>query len=210
MNIKLGNIKSQKYDESYQSELMKKIKDAVLFIDIEDNFNQLYDSITKPLWNSLLKKYVPPLTQEDLKDVFQEAWIKVIDSRKSFDESKKAYTWIYTIFKNLTIDKLRFIDRKKTQSIDSDDDADTKKDFKVDNSYEADFATLNNETLKFINSAIESLSDDIEKNIVIKRIIENKKFEDIGKDLDLPIATVHYKLNKALGKLRTKLEFLNN
>jgi RNA polymerase sigma-70 factor (ECF subfamily) len=210
MFVKTSN-KRYLADESEQTLLMGELKNCDEIRMINRVFNKLYDSLSKPLWQSLSKKYIPPLNQEEMQDVFQEAWVKVIESRKNYDEGKKAYNWIYTIFKNLTIDKIRFVDRKKTVSLDEtyNDDDNPKYQLTADKS-EADLDIINTETMLHIKNAIESLDDEIERIIIIKRIIENLKFDEISKELNIPIATIHYKLNKALTKLRNKLNYLIN
>lgn len=209
----LNPIKKKKnYDEDLQSNLMLGLKYSSNSYDMEKIFNQLYDNMTKVLWNNFTRKYIPPLNHDEMRDVFQDSWIKVLDSRTSFDDSKKAYTWVYTIFKNMIIDRIRFFDRKKTQSIDknSDDNEDFQMEFKADRNSDADFNLIRNEKLFHIKKAINELDDDLDRTIIIKRIIEQKKFDEISKELNIPIATIHYKLNKSLDKLRNKLNFLIN
>ena len=44
-----------------------------------------------------------------------------------------------------------------------------------------------------------------ERKIIKLRIIEEMKYEDISKELNLPLSTINYKLNNALGEIRKKL-----
>jgi len=211
MNIVAFKFKSKFYDEDEQNKLMSKLKNATTIEEIEIIFNKLYDNMTKVLWNNLAKKFMPPLSMDDMMDVFQDAWIKVIDSRYNYDSSKKAYNWIYTIFKNLIIDKLRSIDRKRTNSIDEkNEDNEIKYDVKSDDTDLADSNILDNEKAYFIKKAIDSLDDKLDKDIIYMRIFQEMKFDEISKELNIPIATIHYKLNKSLNLLRKKLNFLVN
>lgn len=200
------------FDEDIQSELMFKLKYSTNSYEMELIFNQLYNNLTKVLWNSLSRKYIPPLNHDEMKDVFQDAWIKILESRKLFDDKKKVYTWVYTIFKNMIIDRIRYFDRKKTQSIDNnaDDREDNVIQYKSDRYSDADFTIENNEKLFHIKKAINELDDEIDKTIIIMRIVEQKKLDEMSKLLNLPIATIHYKLTKSLDKLRLKLDFLLN
>lgn len=212
MEVLAQNRKKKNYDEDLQSSLMLGLKYSSNSFELEKVFNQLYDNMTKVLWNNFTRKYIPPLNHDEMRDVFQDSWIKVMESRSSFDDTKKAYTWVYTIFKNMIIDRIRFIDRKKTQSIDqnTEDKDDFHVEFKADRSSDADFSLIRNEKLYHIKKAINELDDDLDRTIIIKRIIEQKKFAEISKELNIPIATIHYKLNKSLDKLRNKLNFLIN
>lgn len=211
MNIVAFKFKSKLYDEEEQNKLMSKLKNATTIEEIEILFNKLYDNMTKVLWNNLAKKFMPPLSMDDMMDIFQDAWIKVIDSRYNYDSTKKAYNWIYTIFKNMIIDKIRSNDRKKTNSIDEkNEDNEIKYDVKSDDNDLADSNILDNEKAYFIKKAIDSLDDKLDKDIIYMRIFQEKKFDEISKELNIPIATIHYKLNKSLNILRKKLNFLVN
>lgn len=212
MEIITQDKKKKSYDEELQSQLMFSLKSASNSFELERIFNQLYSNLTKVLWNNLTRKYIPPLNHDEMRDVFQDSWMKVLDSRQSYDDSKKAYTWIFTIFKNMVIDRIRYFDRKKTQSIDNnnDDKEDFHLEFKADRNSDADFNVIRNEKLFHIKKAINELDDELDKVIIIKRIVEQKKFDEISKELNIPIATIHYKLNKSLDKLKTKLNFLIN
>lgn len=202
---------NKSYDEDKQNNLMLNLKYANNSLDIDRYFNKLYDSLVNQLWNSFARKFIPPLTVDEMKDIFQDSWIRVIETRNQFDETKKAYSWIYIIFKNIIIDRIRFIDRKKTQSMDklednSDDDIGMQ--FKSSVSSEADFDIQNKEKLFFIKKAINDINNELDRDIIIKRLVENKKFEIISKELNVPITTIHYRLNKTLEILRKKLNFL--
>ena len=211
MNIVAFKFKSKLYDEEEQNKLMSKLKNATTIEEIEILFNKLYDNMTKVLWNNLAKKFMPPLSMDDMMDIFQDAWIKVIDSRYNYDSTKKAYNWIYTIFKNMIIDKIRSNDRKKTNSIDEkNEDNEIKYDVKSDDNDLADSNILDNEKAYFIKKAIDSLDDKLDKDIIYMRIFQEKKFDEISKELNIPIASIHYKLNKSLNILRKKLNFLVN
>ena len=211
MNIVAFKFKSKLYDEEEQNKLMSKLKNATTIEEIEILFNKLYDNMTKVLWNNLAKKFMPPLSMDDMMDIFQDAWIKVIDSRYNYDSTKKAYNWIYTIFKNMIIDKIRSNERKKTNSIDEkNEDNEIKYDVKSDDNDLADSNILDNEKAYFIKKAIDSLDDKLDKDIIYMRIFQEKKFDEISKELNIPIATIHYKLNKSLNILRKKLNFLVN
>ncbi|HRP02094.1 MAG TPA: RNA polymerase sigma factor [Candidatus Kapabacteria bacterium] len=214
MEVIISNKKKSNINDEVQTHLMISLKYATNSFEIEKIFNELYNNVTKVLWINLTRKYIPPLNYDEMLDVFQDSWVKVLDSRQSFDDSKKVYTWIYTIFKNMIIDRIRYFDRKKTQSIDrntSDNDNDDRKlEFKADRNSDADFYLIKNEKLHHIKEAINALDDELDKIIIIRRIVEQKKFEEISKELNIPITTIHYKLNKCLDKLRMKLKFLIN
>jgi len=64
---------------------------------------------------------------------------------------------------------------------------------------------LNDELHQTIKSFVEELDCDI-GNVVRLRLLEEKKFQDIASELNVPVATVHYRFLRGLRQLREKLE----
>ncbi len=202
-----SRIKSK--DIAKQSELMFAIKNANTKKEIESAFGNLYDLLYKKLWSSLAMKFIPPLNDEELQDSFQDGWIKVLDKRKTYDTTKNAYNWIFTIIKNQIIDYIRKNTRYNVFSYDEDYEKDDEDRFVLqikDNSQTPDEVMIDIEQIRIIKEAIDNLDDLLEKQILQKRFYDEMKLEQISKEMDIPLASVHYKLNKALQKIKPKLE----
>ncbi len=206
--------KSIRLSEAEQNRLMGDISRAGNFRDVEDKFNKLYYSVAYPLWANLANKYIPPLTIEDMKDAFQESWIKIIEARDKYDGKSSAFKWIYVIKKNMVIDKIRSLKRKKEDSIDDngDDESDTIAEvLRVkEESPLVDNRMISEETINIIMDAIESIEDDDTREMFKRRIVYGHKFEQISEDMDIPMTTVYKKINKALSFFRPKIQRLIN
>ena len=203
--------RSKKYREGLskaeQNLLMEKISKAENFEDVTDLFNELYQNLIFPLWTSLNNKYSPPLSTEDMQDVCQDAWIKLLESRKKYDPANDVYSWVYVISKNLVLDKIRKIKRNDEYSSDifaSDDQEPTIINIKLDE-IPIDTQMIQRETAGLIRIAIDNLQDETEKEIIKRRIIHENKIEQIADDLNLPLTTTYKKLKKGLSLLREQL-----
>lgn len=200
-----------------EKNLMLKIRNADSVSVVESEFNQLYNSLVNKLWGKLLKKFNNQLDFDELQDAFQEGWRKVLENRKSYMEGYNVYNWIYTILKNTAFDMARK-DKKiynefeiSNMSFVNSNEDDENLNF-IDLIDSDEKSILDNieerEILKIINDTIESIEDELDKTLFKMRIIENKNFSVISKEMDLPIATIHYRVNQTLKKLQHKLKKL--
>lgn len=195
-------------DEEEQNRLMAEIASAGTFTEAEPLFNRLYDSMAYPIWASLSKKYIPPLSDEDLKDIFQEAWIKILEIRSKYDGKSNVYNWIYIIKRNMILDKIRKLGRRHEQSLD--DDYEDSEGAPVMQVAEPDLnieeQIIESETTLLIKQALDSIEDDTDKEIIRRRIILGQKFELISEELGIPQTTVFKRVKRILGFLRPKVE----
>ncbi len=67
-------------------------------------FTQLYNLHKAPLFRYLLRQGFPSSRADEL---FQEIWLKVINSRQRYQQTAKFQTWLYTIARNHLIDEYR-------------------------------------------------------------------------------------------------------
>lgn len=190
---------------SKETLLMKALKFADSENDIEKCFSSLYDSVTGKLWSMLTRKYIPPLTREDMADVFQDSWIKLLEYRKNFDENRSGFSWMYSIFRNQAIDKIRKFARNYEVKIESEEEEENIIETFKEDAKDISMRIIDNETTEIIENIIRNVGDEVDTTILVMRIIDGKKFEEISKELSIPIATLHYKVNKMLNKIRPKI-----
>ncbi|MFP4369681.1 MAG: RNA polymerase sigma factor [Candidatus Kapaibacterium sp.] len=210
--FRIGNKKAVRLSVDEQKEIMTQISAADDVSKVQELFAKLYDSMVHAHWSVLSKKYIPPLDHEELKDIFQEAWIKVLENRDRYDGKSKVYNWIYIIKKNLIIDSIRKnkkMDRNYNKINGEEEDYiytpwDKNDDPMIDEEI------ISKETLYIILETIDKIEDVTEKSIIEMRIVRGMKYDDISNTLNIPLTTVHYKANKALDKLRERLGYLLN
>ncbi|HMQ67960.1 MAG TPA: sigma-70 family RNA polymerase sigma factor [Ignavibacteria bacterium] len=150
-------------------------------------------------YEKLMKKYYQMIynlvyrmisKKEDVEDLTQEAFIKAFHSLQNFDKQFAFSTWLFKIATNNAIDYLR---KKKlyTFSIDKEiqaDDSDYK--FEIpDHENKPDKHILDDQLRQIINEAIETLPPKY-KSVIVLRHKEEKEYEEIAKELKIPLGTV--------------------
>lgn len=158
------------------------------------NFNDIYNEYYRNIFNIIHQRlnYDTNLAEELTNDVF----LRFYKNFHKFDHSKKVYSLLYKITLYTIYDYFRL---KKIENIQIDDSY-----LKIrDNKY-ADTDLLNNELYDKIIEAISELSLN-EMNVAILYFINEYKYKDISKELDININTVKVTLNRARKKLQEKL-----
>jgi RNA polymerase sigma-70 factor (ECF subfamily) len=142
--------------------------------------------------------------EEEAKDAAQETFISAYRNLKNFRGEAKVSSWLHRIAVNqcLTIKR-----RAKTRSESFlDDEQNTEeKVFVAPSRLQPSKTAEQNERLKIIRQAVNSLPTDLRQIIVMKEF-EDLTFQQISDTLDLPLSTVKSRLYTALKQLRMKLE----
>ena len=147
----------------------------------------------------LMKKYQPMIThliyrmiskKEDVEDLTQEAFIKAFNYLANFDKQYAFSTWLFKIATNNAIDYLRkkklytFSIDKKIQADDSD------YSFEIpDHGNKPDNNVIDKQLRIILDEAIESLPSKY-KDVIVLRHKKEKEYEEIAKELNLPLGTV--------------------
>tara|TARA_S200002703_G_scaffold24119_1_gene20929 strand:- start:617 stop:1255 length:639 start_codon:yes stop_codon:yes gene_type:complete len=137
---------------------------------------------------------------ETAEELAQEAMMQVWRKAHLFDPSKAAAsTWIFTIARNLRIDRFR---QRKHIEVDDSDTA-----LIVDTDPLADEVVSRDEHAVLVKAAMEELPTD-QKIVVELSFFEDCSHSEIAERLDIPLGTVKSRLRLALGKMRGGLEDL--
>ncbi len=127
------------------------------------------------------------------EDIFQETFIKVINSlkRQSYNEEGKFLPWVIRIARNLIMDHFR--QNKRILKFDTKEDFDI---FKVisDTSLNAEKTIVREQIISDIKKLIEELPED-QKEVLLMRIYKEMSFKEIAEATDVSI-------NTALGRMR--------
>ena len=127
----------------------------------------------------------------EAEDVLQEVYIKIYENANFYQANGKPLAWILAITKNLSLMKLR----KNRNHVDVDDFKEILTDYKGVNDAE-------NQLL--INNVFEYISDE-ERNILILHAVSGLKHREIAKMLEMPLATVLSKYNRAIKKIKKRM-----
>ncbi len=91
------------------------MKDAELFELFregkEEPFEILYERY-KPRLYVFLRNFLPQLSPDEITDLIQEIFLKVIEKANKYKKKHAFSTWIYTIARNKAIDRWRRLQRK--------------------------------------------------------------------------------------------------
>ncbi len=150
-------------------------------------------------YNELMEKYRGALSrhvqrmvrkQGEVDDLVQECFIKAFSALKSYSTDYAFSTWLYKIATNHTIDFLR---KKKlaTMSIDKPiQTRDGEVEYELpDITYRPDKHIVEDERKQLIQQAIEQLPEKYHR-VIVMRHQQEKSYEEIAMELDLPLGTV--------------------
>jgi RNA polymerase sigma factor (sigma-70 family) len=180
-----------KDEKASETQSKSKLEDISLIEEALNGKQSAYDKLMKKYYQHIYNLiYKMIFKKEDVEDLTQEAFIKAFNSLQHFDRQFAFSTWLYKIATNNSIDYLR---KKKlnTFSIDKEiesEDSDYKFDI-PDNDYVPDTKIIEDERRKVLEDAIESLPEKY-KQVITMRHKQEKEYEEIAKELNLPLGTV--------------------
>ena len=126
----------------------------------------------------------------EVEDLVQESFIKAFSALSSYSSDYAFSTWLYKIATNHTIDYLR---KKKLSTFSIDKPIQTKDgnlEYEVpDVTYRPDRHVVADQRRELIQDAIDSLPEKYHRVIVLRHQQE-KSYEEIAAELDLPLGTV--------------------
>jgi len=142
----------------------------------------------------------------DVEDLVQEIFTKAFTSLSTFKSEFSFSTWLYKIATNHCIDHIR---KRKISTYSLDEELELEEDTVhreiPDWSKTPDYELLKKEKNEIIHQAINSLPEHYRK-VIILRHFEDKSYEEIAKELKLPIGTVKVHLFRARELLYKKLK----
>lgn len=151
-------------------------------------FGEFYDRTSSAVYGfalSILKN------REDAEDLMHDAYLRAYSGAVSYTPKGKGLSWLLTIVKNLSYNKLR----NGTMS----DDISQYEDLYGIEETEATVDRL------VLEKAMEILTFE-ERQIVILHSLTGMKHREIAELLNIPLGTVISKHNRSLKKIRAELE----
>ncbi len=163
----------------------------------------------------LVKKYKKGLVlhirrtigdEEVIEDLVQEAFIKAFKALKTYSTSYAFSTWLYKIASNHAID----YKRKRRLTTISLDKPTLTKDGEVrheipDVTYRPDQEIEGGQRENIIQEAIDSLPPKYNR-VIVMRHQQEKSYEEIAQELDLPLGTVKAHIFRARRLLYMRLK----
>ena len=141
-------------------------------------------------------------SDEDARDICQEAFLKAFRSLPQFKQQARFSSWLYQIALNLCRDRMRRRRGKKIVSLD-DPMTDHSNLLRQEPSGRDGVESL--ELARFVSDAVAELPEEQREVIVLKEY-QGLTFVEIAEALDLPTSTVKTRLYRGLVQLREALE----
>lgn len=177
---------------SDRKELNKRIDRGIHRIARGDReaIGEIYDLTSSSVYGfilSILKN------KEDAEDVLQDTYVKICTNADQYHEQGKPMAWILTIARNLSLMLLR--GRKRFQDLED---------------YEWEAITdertgVKSEDKILVETLMKELKDE-ERQIVTLHAVSGLKHREIAELLDMPLATVLSKYNRAIKKMQKVLD----
>ncbi|MBK5277381.1 MAG: sigma-70 family RNA polymerase sigma factor [Bacteroidia bacterium] len=143
--------------------------------------------------------------RDDAKDLVQDTYLKSYRFIESFQKGTNAKAWLFRILKNSFINDYR----KKSKEPSKVDYQEVETYYNSDEVDRQITPDLRVESLKDmigdeISNALNSLDVDF-RTVIILSDLEEFKYEEMAKILDIPIGTVRSRLHRARNLLKEKL-----
>lgn len=144
---------------------------------------------------------------EDANDLAQETFVRVYFNRNKFSKKFRFKTWLYTIAMNLLKNNYRWKKRHLTISIDADpeDDSEWIPDIEISTQTDPSKESINRETGKAIEEAMNSLAED-QREVIILCELQDLSLAEAAQVLNTTVKAVESRLYRARRILREKLK----
>lgn len=160
----------------------------------------------KGLFNFILRSCKRPDVAQEL---LQEVFMRVIKSAQGYQQKAKFTTWVYTIARNLCIDRARRKSSTHEMSLDKkvgqDEDGASFADLVVDEHAQVGHMSYERKQfLQRLHVALQELPDD-QRQVFMLKEVSGLKFREIAEVVDAPVPTVKSRMRYALEALRGHL-----
>jgi len=196
-----------------QRVLMKKLDtDGVkppVKTDLDLLLTRIGEQADRQAFTSLFEKVAPRLksflrgqkqSESEIEVILQETMLKVWRRASTFDRSKSsAITWIYTVARNVKIDRIRKMSRPEPDPNDPS--------FVPDSPETGEQVFDRQQRSDILKQAVSLLPED-QRQIIMMSFFEEKPHSEISEELGIPLGTVKSRIRLAFGKIRSELENL--
>lgn len=173
---------------------------------ISDAFDELVLEYQKKVFNvayRLLNNY------DEANDIAQEVFVRAYKNIGGFRKESSIFTWLYRITVNLSMNRLKVLnrERKRLNSLDdpvSTEEGEVKKEISANGPLPSDIL-VQKERSELIQKALISLDDEF-RIILVLRDIEGLSYEEIARILKINVGTVKSRLHRGRMMLKDKLQ----
>ena len=169
-------------------------------------------------YQSLFDKYAPRVRRlvsrhvshpDEVAEVTQEAFIRAFRALPRFKGESRFFTWLYRIALNTarnSLTRMRRIRRVEIENVpleDSDSGAQYRDEPLHDETPESLLATR--QVADALQAAVSALPEDLRAALLLREV-EGLKYDQIARELDVPIGTVRSRIFRAREAIATRLQ----
>lgn len=146
-------------------------------------------------------------SRERAQDAYQEVFLRVVRSAKSYQPSARFAAWLYTIARNHCVDLSRRARFRNTESLDdpiSDDTETTRLDMVADDGPDPEANLRGAELSEALEAAVAALPGE-QREVFLLRERAGLSFKEIAAVQKAPLNTVKTRMHYALNALRQAL-----
>lgn len=195
------------------AEASKNTKDDLqLVIRAKKNDPKAFETLLKKYRKSVYYMLLKMVNNaDDAEDLTQEAFAKAFNSLAKFDSKYAFSTWLFRIATNNCID---FIRKKRIQTVSIDtpyenDDGDSMSFDLPDPNLSPDGLMLKKQRKEYLGKAVERLPAKY-KRLVQLRYFQELSYDEVAKELELPLGTVKAQLFRARELLSQELKHMQS
>ncbi|MCX7877320.1 MAG: sigma-70 family RNA polymerase sigma factor [Ignavibacteria bacterium] len=182
------------------------VSDEKLMSEFQNGNNKAFDEIVRR-YKDRLTNFIYRYTgnYDDSDDIVQDTFVRVYTSKHLYKEIAKFSTWIYTIAINIA--KTKVIKEKKfnktSLTVETNDE---EWELEIsDNSVSPESLADSVLLSRHIQNALNSINE-VYRELVILRDIENFSYEEIVEMTGLPMGTVKSRINRGRERLQEILK----
>lgn len=190
--------------------MKKEIKnDADLMLQFKGGdqaaFEQLFDTYHRPIINFCFRLLG---NLSDAEEVAQETFLQVYRGAENYQPLAKFSTWLYTIAKNLSLNRIRDRHSERFYDIESDDSEGNNLEETIPaNTPTPEAECSEKELSKIIEQAVSKLPPSIRIPFVLNRYQE-QSYEAIAQILEISVTAVTLRMHRAMRLLTKQLRSL--
>jgi RNA polymerase sigma-70 factor (ECF subfamily) len=140
--------------------------------------------------------------REDVDDLVQETWLRVMERGKSYDGRSRFEPWLFTVARHLAIDLVR---RRKDLSLDAEDEGWPVVAAPVSQGLSPFAQAARTEDAERLAGALDALQP-IYREALVLRFMEELSLQEIAAVVGAPVPTVAARIYRGLAALRSQME----
>jgi RNA polymerase sigma-70 factor (ECF subfamily) len=170
-------------------------------------YKELIEMIEKPLVN-FIYRYVGE--RSEAEDIFQDTFVRVLQTIRGYRPKAKLSTWIFTIARNLCLDHIKSKKRRRTLSLDTvpspyHDNIIPFEEILQSQSMSVDSQVQKKELELEIEGALQRLPLKYREALIL-RVYLDLPYSEVAQIAQAPVGTVKYRVHSAIRILSRMLQ----